>query len=58
MSGARAWRCRACGAALGVDHGDHVEISAGGTTYRVRGQVATFCPTCGTGNHFSCGGDR
>jgi len=44
------WRCRKCGALLGVADDDHVEVRYKTAVYRVRGELATDCRKCGTAN--------
>lgn len=52
------WRCRSCGALLGVCRGDAVEVRYKTAAYVVRGELTAVCRRCGTTNRFNTGHSR
>ena len=54
----REWRCRSCGALLGVCRGDAVEVRYKAAAYVVRGELTAVCRRCGTTNRFNTGHGR
>ena len=48
----REWRCRSCGALLGVARGGEVEVRYKTAAYRVRGELTTHCRRCGALSRF------
>ena len=47
------WRCRCCGALLGIADEDRIELRHKAALYRVRGEVTTHCRRCGTPSQFT-----
>jgi hypothetical protein len=47
---ARPWRCRACGALLGVEHDGELHVKHKEVQHWIRGRCRHVCRRCGTMN--------
>lgn len=47
------WRCRSCGALLGVRRGNRIDLRYKTARYSVRGEVRMTCRRCSTFNSAS-----